>query len=127
MCVGSSQYSPQFLGNSDEGLCGRTIRSGDYNGHATVTRFADFSEKRHFAEERELLALGLGFAPAVAEDFDALARGSGKVAHVFDDAEDGDVDLLEHGNALADHAQRGFLRGRHDHATVQWHSLAERQ
>ena len=39
----------------------------------------------------------------------------------------GHVDLLEHGDAFAHHAQRGFLRRGDDHAAVQRHGLAERE
>src|SRR5206468_1741808 len=87
--------------------------------------FADFGEDRDFAQETDVLTLGFGATTAVAEDFNALAAGGGEVAHVFDDAKDGNVHLLEHGDAFANDAKRGFLGRGDDDATVEWDGLAQ--
>ena len=65
-------------------------------------------------------------AAAVAEDFDAVAVGCGEVAHIFHDAEDGHIHALEHRDAFAHHAERGFLRGGDNHAAIERHGLAQR-
>jgi len=61
----------------------------------------------------------------VPEDFVALAVGGHEVAHVLDDAEDGDVDFLEHGDAFADDAEGGFLGCGDDDAAVERSGLAK--
>ena len=47
----------------------------------------------------------LAAAAAVAEDFHALAAGGEIVTHVFHEAEERDVDFLEHRDALAHDAE----------------------
>ena len=49
------------------------------------------------------------------------------VAHVLDDAQDGDVDLAEHRQAFARVDQRDVLRRRHHHRAGQRHFLRQRE
>ena len=65
----------------------------------------NFSKDRDFAKEWNLLAFGLEMASAVAENLDALAAWGSKIAHIFNDAENWDIYLLEHGDAFANYAE----------------------
>ena len=102
------------------------FRFTGYDRHAVITAFADFRENWDLSEERHTLPAGFVLPATVAENFDALAAGRSEVAHVFHDAKDGHIDFFEHLDALADDAQRSFLRSGHDDAAVEWHGLAKR-
>jgi len=103
------------------------ISAGDHRRHPPVAPLPNLGEQRDFPQKRDLLPLRLGLPAAVAKDFHPLPAGGGEVAHVFHNAKDGHIDLLEHPDPLAHHAQRRLLRGGHNHAPVQRHGLADRK
>ncbi len=81
----------------------RSIFAKRGDGLPGITADADLRVDFNFAEEGDVEGLGEARAFAVAEDVNALfAMRAGEVAHVFDDAEDFDVDLAEHFDGLAD-------------------------
>src|SRR5439155_11008861 len=101
----STEFRAELLGNLNEGLRRRCFRFGNNDRNAFVTGNANFGEEWNFTEERNPLAVGLGMAAAMAEDFEAFPGGSHEVAHVLDDAEDRHVDFFEHGDAFSHHAE----------------------
>src|SRR6266566_5371297 len=109
-----SQLLPHGFRDLDESFSCWLVRCRHHNRHTAVTPLAYFREDRHFTEERLFLTFGLRPPAPVAEDFDALAVGGREVAHVFHDAENRHVDLLEHRDAFAHDAQRRLLRCGHD-------------
>src|SRR4051794_29848323 len=82
--------------------CDRRIASFRGNRKAAVAGFASGNIDGDLAEQRDPDVLCFAFAPARAEDIVALTvPGTLEVAHVFDETEDRDVDLLEHGRGFA--------------------------
>src|SRR5688572_11329022 len=98
----SLEMIAQCFGDLNEGLSWRAVWIADRDRHAAVAAFAYFGVDRNFAEKRDALASGFDSAAAVAKNFDALAARRGEIAHVLDDAEDRDVDFLEHRDPFAD-------------------------
>src|SRR5207237_10485882 len=73
------------------------VRTKDHDRLARITADHDLRIDRHFAEERNAEHFGGFLSAAVTENLFALAAMSAdEVAHVLDEAEDGNVDLAEH-------------------------------
>lgn len=90
------------------------------DGVAFVAGFADGHLDGDLAEEGDAEALGFMLAAAFAKDGVALAiAGAEEVAHVFNDAEDWDVDLLEHGDGLARVDEGDLLRSGDDDGSIE--------
>src|SRR6185369_17511188 len=103
----------------DEGFAGRMVRSGNNDGCSPVTGFANLGEDRHLAQERYFLPARLFLSATMTKNFDPLAIGRREITHVLHDAKDGNVYLVEHGDAFAHDAQRRFLRGGDDHTAIE--------
>src|SRR5258708_35046489 len=85
-----------------------------------VAALAQFAHQRQRAEERDAERGRKLLAAAMREDLVAMvALAAQVVAHVLDDAENRDVNFLEHGDSALDVEQRDPLpRGPH-HAARQ--------
>ena len=108
----------------------RVLRVGarDDHRHAGVTAEADPRVDRNLAEELGADLLREPLAAAVAEDLVVVtARRALVVAHVLDDAEDRNLDLLEHRDALHDVDDRDLLRRRHHHRARDRDQLRQRE
>src|SRR6185437_12657931 len=104
----------------------RAIGRRDGDRLAAVGRFADVHVKRHFAKERDAELPRLFTRAAVAEDIGPLATlRAEEVAHVLHDAEDRNLDALEHRDALARVDQRQILGRRDDHGARKRHALRD--
>ncbi len=91
------------------------IRFGDHRGGAAIGLFADGHVQGQLAEERCVVFLGNAFAAAVAEEGLFVAAVAADVdAHVFDNAQHGDVDFAEHFDAFFAVQQGDVLRGGDD-------------
>ena len=99
-----SQFFPESPRYLNETLCRSTLGLGDHDRYSEVTALPNFSKDRDFTQERETLAFGFDSTATVAKDLNALARRCPKIAHVFDDAQNWDIDLFEHGDAFPNHA-----------------------
>ena len=83
---------------------------------------------RHLAEEQGAELLGQLLAAAAREDLVVVpARRADVVAHVLDDAEDRDLDLLEHRDRLDDVDERDLLRRGHHHRAGDRDELRQRE
>src|SRR5256885_11429350 len=80
------------------------------NRQAAIAGFTGCNVDRDLAEERDPEPSRFAFAAAGTEDVVAfpIAR-AGEVTHVFDQAEHGHVDLLEHSRGFARVDQGHFL------------------
>src|SRR5690606_8017982 len=88
---------------------------GDDGGRAAIRLFADSDIQRQTAEQVDAVILAHGSSTAGAEDvFLMAAVGADVRAHVFDNAENGDADFLEHLQSLARIEQGDVLRGGDD-------------
>src|SRR5438552_17974495 len=81
---------------------GRTVGIGDDGRHARVGLLADPDVERKLTQELDAVVLAHLEPAALAEDVLLVtALAADMEAHVLDDAEDGNADLLEHLEALA--------------------------
>lgn len=112
-------------GDVEEGASGGGVGGAGDDGDSGIAAGADFGEEGDFSEQTGAETLGFAGAASVTEDFDAGAVGGGEEAHVFHQAEDGDIEFLEHGDAFTDDAEGGFLGGGDDDTAVEGHGLAE--
>ena len=81
-----------------------------------------------FAEERDAEELSHAAAFAVAEDVDAaIAMRAIEVAHIFDDAEDFDVNLAKHFDGFAYVGERDNRRRGDDDCTCDGDALNQRE
>jgi hypothetical protein len=105
----------------------RRVGSGERYGHTVVAALADFGDEFNGAQEGEveLLCGSLGAAAGKNIDF-LMAVGAGEVGHVLDDAEDFDVDLVEHFEGLAGVLEGNVGRSRDDHCAGKRHGLDQR-
>ena len=87
---------------------------------AFVTGLAHGHFDGDLTKEGDAEALGFMIAAAFAKDVIGLAIARAEeVAHVFDDAEDGDIDFLEHGHGFAGIDQGDLLRGGDNDGSVE--------
>ena len=101
---------------------------GDDERHAGVAALANRLIDRQPAEERHAHLRRQRFAAAVAEDVGlVVAVGARVVAHVLDDADRRDIELLIHPHGAPAVGQRHLLRRRHDDRADDRHRLAEAQ
>src|SRR5437879_1805093 len=109
------QVPNDLLRDPRVGLPDRGLRIARHDGTAGVAADRDLRVERYLPEKRHLELTRRALSPAVFEDLlPVAALGADVVGHVLDDAEDRDVDLLKHRQALAGVDQRDVLRGRHD-------------
>lgn len=97
---------------------------GESDGVAFVSAFADSEFDRDLGEEGDAEAFGFMFAAAFAKDVvDVAVVGANEVAHVFNEADDGDVDLGEHGGGFPCVDEGDFLRGGNDDGAIKRYGL----
>ena len=78
------------------------LGAGKGNGQAAIAAFADGGDEFDGTEKGNVELRRGALGAALGEDVDlVMAMRAGEVAHVFDDAEDFDVDLGEHLEGLA--------------------------
>src|SRR2546423_277149 len=121
------QSRPQPFRDADEYLPGGRFGGGNRDRDSLVAANANVEIEGNLAEERDLLAFSFCMAAAMAKNFHPLTRWGHEITHVLDDAQDGHVHLFKHPDAFAHYSEGGFLRSGHDHAAIQWHSLAKRE
>src|SRR5262245_22398662 len=125
---GSSQPLRNRVGDPQIRLRDGRLRISRDDGPSRIAAEGDLRVERDLAQERDAELLGRPPAAAVLEDLLAVpALGAQVVRHVLDDAEDGDVDLLEHREALARVDERDVLRRRDDDGPGQVDLLRQRQ
>ena len=101
---------------------------GDDRRPAGVRLLADADVERQPAQERHVVVAAHLLRAALAEDVLGVPAVRADVdAHVLDDADDRDADLLEHLEPLARVDQRDVLRRGDDHRAGHRHLLRERQ
>src|SRR6185503_9530866 len=103
------------------------LRRGDGHRETLVATDSNFRKKRNFTEQRNILARSLGFAAAVAENFNSLTSRCCEITHVFDNPKDWHINLLEHSDSFSHHTERSLLRRCYDHPAVQRNRLAKRK
>ena len=104
----------------------RSLRFGAHHGAAGVGRLADRYIERNFAQEGRAHCLRVAPRAAVRENVAALtATRTQEIAHVLDDAENGRLDLLEHGDGPPRVEQGQILRRGDDHRPGQRHLLRQ--
>ena len=91
--------------------------------------FANSHIERHFAEERHAEFGGrIAGAAMLRENIRAAATmRAKKIAHVFDNAQNRHLDLLEHGDTAPRIDQSKVLRRRHNDGPGEWHVLRHAQ
>src|ERR1700720_752699 len=95
---------------------------------AAVASFTSGDVDRDLAEKRDPEALRFAFAPTAAEDVVSLViRRRNEIAHVFNQSEHGNIDLLKHGGGLARIDQRHFLWRRDNDGPGKRDGLNDRQ
>ena len=93
-----------------------------------VRLLADPAVERQRAEQRHTVLAAQALAAALAEDRLLVTAVRANVqAHVLDDPEHRDVDLLKHLESLAGVGQGDVLRRRDDHGAAHGHALRERE
>ena len=93
------------------------------DGLAVVAGLAGVGIEGDLGEEGDLEALGLAFAAVLAEKVVFGPVFAFEPGHVFDDAEDGDVDLGEHGDGFPGVDEGHFLGGGDDDGAVEGDGL----
>ena len=97
---------------------------GEGDGAAFVAAFADGEFDGDLGEEGDAEAFGFMLAAAFAEDVvDVAVVRADEVAHVFDEADDGDVHFGEHGSGFAGVDEGDLLRGGDDDGAVEGDGL----
>ena len=93
-----------------------------------VSPFYNLFDNRHFAKKRNVKSIGQGFSAALTEDIVFLiATITDKIAHVLNNTEKGNFDLLKHFYALVRINQADFLRSGHYHRAGNWCLLSQGQ
>jgi len=101
------------------GLCGGGFGMMIDEGLALVAGLGNGGVDGDAANEGDVHFLSHGFAAALLEDVaDLLAVGAAEAAHVFDDADDGDLELFAEVDAFADVGECDLLGGGDDDGTV---------
>jgi hypothetical protein len=109
-----------FEGGADDGVA----EVGEHV--AGVAGGADLHVERDFAEEGDFQFFGFRTGAAAAEDVVALAAAfADEAAHVFDHAEDGDVDRVEHRDGPLGVEQGDLLRRADDDGAGDGEDLRE--
>ena len=82
----------------------------------------------HTGQERQVVGIGGGLGPALAEEGDLPAAvGTEEVAHILHQTNDGDVHHLRHLDRFFDHHAYQLLRRGHDDDAVQRDGLEDVQ
>src|SRR5262249_30131540 len=92
----------EALGDLGEDLRGARLRRGLHDRRSLVAPLADALIDRHLPEERRLGKIGDRLTAALPEELVPNARAVDEEAHVLDNAEDRDIHLLAHRDALVD-------------------------
>jgi hypothetical protein len=91
------------------------IRNNDW--YTLITIDANLTYQGNLTQERHLKLLGHPCSTTVAEDFSAVAATSANVvAHILDNPEHRNMNILEHFYSTSNVKQRDILRGRHNHS-----------
>lgn len=104
-----------------EGSAGGVARGrGEGDGAAFIATFTNGEFDRNLGEEGDTEAFRFMLAAAFAENVvDVAIVRADEVAHVFNEAQNGDVDFGEHGSGLAGIDEGNFLRGGDDDGAVE--------
>src|SRR6201998_1322566 len=114
VCVDAFDPLHDVGGDGEDAFAAGGVFAERGHGLAAVAADADLGVDFNFAEEWDAEELGHTAAFAVAEDVDAaIAMRAVEVAHIFDDAENFDVNLAKHFDGFA-HVGEGDDRGRGD-------------
>src|SRR3569623_1301012 len=116
-----------LAGDGAEGGRLRTARISGHHRPAGIGGFADRHVEWDLAEERHAHRAGRVGGAAMAEDVVAFAGiGRHEVAHVLDQAEQRDVEPLDHVDGLLRVDHREVLRRRRDHRAGELGLLEQR-
>src|SRR5687768_11333182 len=101
----SAQLLPQELGNFDKRLRRSLVRCPDHHRPPLVPAFANLREQGHLTQEGKFLSLRFGPPPSMSKNLKTFTGRCHEITHVLHDAEDGNIDLLKHGDPFAHHAE----------------------
>src|ERR1700746_4094856 len=124
VCVDGVDPLTDVAGHGEDAFAAGGVFAERGHGLAAVAADADLGVDFNFAEEWDAEELGHTAAFAVAEDVDAaIAMRAIEVAHVFDDAENFDMNLAEHFDGFAHVGERDDRGRGDDHSTCDGDAL----